>query len=248
MKRHFLLCFIIIFCSEFAKADICYSISENIANKAYKIISKQTEIYKYCSICPEAKAEKIIISDTKKGSPILVNDKAIDLAHTYYKKDNKFINLAIASQCISDGQYNINATLNELQTINKTQKNDRIEAKQQTQKYFQTCFEENNHKKEHLTTIDIVERNTLYRECIINKIKEEIKKSFTIEEQENIIKSLEGIQKNTFSFYSKFYQANKYCEPNCGSVSLIRPYIDEGNILEKILEDIIYLNLTKGEY
>ena len=247
MKK-FLLCSMCIFYSSIAMADICYDISENVASIAYDIISKQTEIYKYCSICPEAKPEKIIISDIQKSNPILINGEAIDLAHIYYKKDNQFINLAIASKCISDGQYNITATLKDLQLINRNSEKDRIEAQKQAKKYFQACFKENASNKKHLATVDIIERNSLYRECIVSKIKEEIRKSFTLKEQESIINSLEGIQKNVFSFYSKFHQTNKYCTPSCGSISLIMPYIDEGTILEKILEDTIYLNITKGEY
>ena len=247
MKK-FLFYIMCIFYSSNAVADICYDISEDVESIAYDIISKQTEIYKYCSICPEAKPKKIIISDIQKANPILINGEAIDLAHIYYKKDNQFINLAIATKCISDGQYNITATLQELQTTNRNSEKDRIETQKQAKEYFQTCFKESAPNKEHLTTTDIIEKNALYRECIISKIKEEIRKSFTLKEQENIIKSLEGIQKNTFSFYSSLYQTNKYCEPSCGSISLIIPYIDEGTILKKILEDILYLNIIKGEY
>ena len=153
MKK-FLFCIMCIFYYSTAKADICYDIPENIVNIAYKIISKQTEIYKYCSICPEAKSEKIIISDIQKSNPILINGEAIDLAHIYYKKDNQFINLAIASKCISDGQYNITATLKDLQLINRNSEKDRIEAQKQAKEYFQACFKEKAPNKKQLTTID----------------------------------------------------------------------------------------------
>jgi hypothetical protein len=241
---------LVLFVSLFANnsfADICYDISVNVADNAYNIISNKKEIYKYCSICNDTKAEKIIIKDIKSGSPILVNGKAIDLAHTYYKKDNQFVNIGIASQCISNGEYNITASLKELLPTHKTSEADKSKAKKQTQEAIQTCFNENKNNKEHITTSDMIARNSLYIECIINTIKEELKKVFNKQEYSDIINSLDNMQKNIFSFYSQFYQTNKYCDPSCGSISLVKPYIDEEKILEYILEDVIYLNIKNRE-
>lgn len=247
MKKSYLFGVLVLLYASNAFADICYDIPINVANNAYNIISNQKEIYNYCSICNDTRVEKIVIKDVKSGSPILVNGKAIDLAHTYYKKDNQFVNIGIASHCISEGEYNITASLEELLPTHKTLEADKSKAKKQMQEAIQKCFDENKNNKEHITTSDMVVRNSLYRECIINTIKEELKKGFNQQEYSDIINTLDNMQKNIFSFYSQFYQTNKYCEPSCGSISLVKPYIDEEDILEQILEDVIYLNIKNRE-
>jgi hypothetical protein len=139
------------------------------------------------------------------------------------------------------------ASLKELLPAHKTSEADKSKAKKQTQEAIQTCFNENKNNKEHITTSDMIARNSLYIECIINTIKEELKKVFNKQEYSDIINSLDNMQKNIFSFYSQFYQTNKYCDPSCGSISLVKPYIDEEKILEYILEDVIYLNIKNRE-
>ena len=95
-------------------ADVCVEVNEKSAAKAVSILEQQKEIYDYCSICNDAKPQIISIKNVTKDKKVYVNDKPIDLAHTYFKQDNKYINLGIASGCIEDGQYGISAKLDKL--------------------------------------------------------------------------------------------------------------------------------------
>ena len=109
MKKFILILAVLFVCGNGARADICYDIDEQISAKAVKIIQQQREIYEYCSLCDETKPLIIPVQNVVKGSPVSVNNKELDLAHTYYKNNGKFINLGVASGCIKAGEYNIAA-------------------------------------------------------------------------------------------------------------------------------------------
>ena len=101
-------------------ADVCVEVREEIATKAVNILEKQKEIYDYCSTCNDAKPQTMLVKNVTKDKKVYVNDKPIDLAHTYFKQDNKYINLGIASGCIEDGQYGISAKLDKLTEFHHT--------------------------------------------------------------------------------------------------------------------------------
>ena len=123
-----------------AWADVCYNINETVAKKAVGILKTQKEIYQYCSICADAESQTLKVHDIKDNNPIYVNDIALDLAHTYYKQNNKFVNLGIASGCIEAGEYNIAAELDALPTIHRTKERDKEQAHAKTQEIFEKCI------------------------------------------------------------------------------------------------------------
>ena len=139
MKKFILILVLFLSLGANAWADVCYDINETVAKKAVNIIKTQKEIYQYCSICPNTESKTIDVRDVEKNNPIYVNSIALDLAHTYYKQDNKFINLGIASGCIEAGEYNIAAELDALPTIYRTKENDKEQARVQTQGIFEKC-------------------------------------------------------------------------------------------------------------
>lgn len=99
--RKFILILVVPFvCGNGALADVCYDIDEQTSARAVKIIRQQKEIYSYCSLCDEAKPVIIPVQNIVKGSPVSVNNTELDLAHTYYKDNAKFINLGVAAGCI----------------------------------------------------------------------------------------------------------------------------------------------------
>ena len=129
MKKVLLFLFSILSTIQNAEADICVYINDVVSENAHNIIKEHDEIYEYCSICINATAKKIKVKDIKKGNPIYVNDTAIDLAHTYYKKGNKYINIGIESGCIREGENDILKELSNLSDIYRTKKTDKITIK-----------------------------------------------------------------------------------------------------------------------
>ena len=109
MKKFILILAVLFVWGNGAWADICYDIDEQTSARAVKIIRQQKEIYSYCSLCDEAKPVIIPVQNIVKGSPVSVNNTELDLAHTYYKDNAKFINLGVAAGCIKAGEYNIAA-------------------------------------------------------------------------------------------------------------------------------------------
>lgn len=230
-----------------AWADVCYDINDKVANNAANIIQKQKEIYQYCSICLEAKSKTISVKNVKKGSPVSVDGIALDLAHTYYKQDNKFINLGIASGCIQAGEYNIVAELENLSDVHYTKEDNRKRAKKQSQESYKKCVDESP-IKEDATSSDMIRQSTKINDCLANEIKLEIEKGFNPVQQKEMLDTLNQIRKAAWKFYFGIYAENKYCYGECGTMSNILPYINENKILIEILEQAMYLNIAKNGY
>ena len=231
-----------------ARADVCYDVTEQAANKAVEIIQNQKEIYQYCSICHDVKeVQKLEVRNVKNGNPVEVDGVALDLAHTYYKQNNKFVNLGVASGCIKAGEYDIPAELDGLPNIHHIKKSDKEQAKIQSQESYKKCVDEFQ-TKGNMTTSDMMERNTKINDCLANAIKSEIEKGFNPDQQEKMLKTLNEIRKAVWKFYFGTYAENKYCYGACGTISNVLPYSDEGKMLKEMLEKLIYLNLSKNGY
>ena len=230
-----------------AWADICYEVSEKVAQKAVDIIQRQKEIYDYCSICPDANPQIIPVDNIKNGNPVYVHGIALDLAHTYYRKDDKYVNLGVASGCIKAGEYNITAELESLPNIHRTKENDKEQAKIHAQDIFEKCVSEAE-LRDNATTEDMVHQNIKINDCLEYAIKQEIEKGFVSDEQTKILENVRQIRKSAWKFYFGVYAENKYCHGGCGSMSNILPYTDEYTILMNMLEKLIYLNIAKNGY
>ena len=246
MKKIILTVLLLFFTPAFA--DVCYDVNEIVAKKAIEILKKQQEIYEYCSICQDAEPQKITIQTITQGNPLLVNGSSIDLAHTYYKENNQFINLGIASGCIKAGQYNIKNALPELPITRRNKETNKQEAKKEADKIYETCATELKNKTDRLTTADMVKENILVNDCLDKAIREEIKKAFEPEKQEEMFAYFKQTRANLLKFYANTYSANKYCDGRCGSMSVLLPYVDENSLLMQMLESLIFLNLERNGY
>lgn len=246
MKK-MLLCLFFTFCVYPVWADICYDVTGNTIMKASEILRHQKEIYKYCSICDNEEASKIIIEEIHSNNPLLINGEAIDLAHVYYKENGKFINLGISSGCISSDDYDIKEKLDTLPIVHREKDNIQIEAKKKALDIYKICAEQNKSSSD-LTTADMVIQNTLVNNCLNDAIKKEIDKGFVSEIQKEMKEYLEQARKNVFKFYDRIYNSNKYCYGQCGTSSLLLPYVDENALLMDVLEKLLYLNMIKSGY
>ncbi|MBR3662617.1 MAG: hypothetical protein IKN67_05000 [Alphaproteobacteria bacterium] len=221
MRRLFLILGLILSISTNARADICYDVDKKIAEKAADIIRMQKEIYEYCSICLDVKPKIIKVDKVQTNRTIYVNDNAIDLAHTYYKQDNKFINLGVASGCIKAGEYDIPAELENLDThINSKNKIKTIEQefiecsitleteeKKCDESWSMKCFD-------HLMQAN---RNaqTCYKQVAINLFIHYYDFSETDAE-----KRINTFLKFLYEQYSFIYNESNYCKRNNCGVSL----------------------------
>ncbi len=250
MKKTILILFMVISCfnAKEALSDVCYEIKESVIARVEDILKHQKEIYQYCSICQEAHVRKIMLKDIKLGSPMRINNETVDLAHIYYKEGEYFVNLGVASGCISENEHNIKAKLSELPDIHYSQEENSKEAKEKAKKAYESCIEQSKISKEHQTTAEMVRVNTLINNCLAEKIKQEIDQGFDEEIRQAMYQDLAGIRKSISGFYGKIYSENKYCEGRCGTISILLPYIDEGNMLAEMLEKLIYLNINKNGY
>lgn len=230
-----------------AYADICYDVNKEVAAKAVDIIKTQTEIYKYCSICEDTKPQEITVQSVKADKSVYVNDEAIDLAHTYYKEGDKYVNLGIASGCIKDGEYNIAAKLDNLPENKLSNKDYKLQAQQQAQDIFDKCVNSVAEEKS-VTTADMIQNNIKINDCISSAIENEIKQGFNEQQQISMLKYLGQVREGVLNFYSEIYGANKYCYGQCGSMSNLLPYSDESIVLRAMLERLLYLNLAKNGY
>lgn len=230
-----------------ARADICSELDDQTASKAVGIIQKQKEIYQYCSICSLAEPKILKVKNIQNGNPISVNGQDLDLAHTYYKQGDKFINLGVAAGCIQADEHQIKAQLDDLPLVHRTAEESREDAKKKTQDIFNQC-DAQNPVKEHMTTSDIVERSAALNDCLADAIKQEIKKGFNVEQQEEMIKDVKQLRKFVSKFYYGIYALNKYCIGGCGTITRVLPYADEGKLLEEMLESLIYLNIAQEGY
>ena len=228
-------------------ADVCVEVNEKSAAKAVSILEQQKEIYDYCSICNDAKPQIISIKNVTKDKKVYVNDKPIDLAHTYFKQDNKYINLGIASGCIEDEQYGISAQLDNLTEFHHAKALNKEQAKQEAQAIFDVCVTKIKNDKSQ-TTQDMIERNIKINNCLAEAIKQEIQKGFNEKQQAQMLTYFEQTRKGIWNFYNDIYASNKYCYGQCGSITRLLPYSDEGRILMQMLESLLYLNIAKNGY
>ena len=259
-----------IFYSSVAMADLCSFVSTNVADKAYNIISEQTEIYEYCSLCPNKETKVIAVKNVQKINPALgfeeelsssyfddknqymlsVDGKELDLAYTYYKKDNKYVNLGISSGCISEGQHGIKASLDELTPSSDTNDEDKekeifTNALMKEMLIFDKCVPQSNIGASSLSNEEMIKEKKLYADCIIEAIKEEIKAGFEENHQDDMIKYLEEAHNNMLSFYSTFYKNNKYCGQGCAKDPDMSLFQKEDKFLFTILSELIHLNVAK---
>ena len=230
-----------LFFSTNTKADICFDVSDEVASKAMSILEKQKEIYNYCTICEHSKPQMVPIKKVTRDKKIYVNGHPIDLAHTYFKQDNKYINLGIAAGCIEDGKYGISAKLDDLAEFRHTKEIDKKQAKQKAKAIFDECINKIKNDK-YKTTQDMIERDIKINNCLTEAIKQEIQKGFNPKQQPQILEYVEQTRKGTWNFYHTIYTANKYCYGQCGSINSLLPYNDERLILMQMLEKLLYLN------
>lgn len=102
--------------------------------------------------------------------------------------------------------------------------------------------------KENPTTYDSLIASTQANDCIAEAIQQEIKKGFEANEQKEMLEHLNQLRKPFFRFYDKIYNSNKYCIGQCGTIAQLYPYEEEAVMLEKILERLIFLNMSKNGY
>jgi len=219
MKKFVLILGLILSMSVNAMADVCYDIEDKVAQKAIDIIKTQKEIYEYCSICHDAEPKNIPVTNIQKGNPIYVNDIALDLAHTYYKKDNKFINLGVASGCIEDGEYNIEAELENL--TNTTSKKIKI-----IEQNFTQCanfFESEEQKCPELWSIKcynhLMQAHKNIQRCY-KKVAVELFYNYYNLTEKKAKEKVNALQKVISEQYTFIYNENTYCRKNNCGVSL----------------------------
>ena len=199
MKRFVFIFAITLLFSFNVCADVCVEVNEKSAAKAVSILEQQKEIYDYCSICNDAKPQIISIKNVTKDKKVYVNDKPIDLAHTYFKQDNKYINLGIASGCIEDGQYGISAKLDKLTEFHHAKAPNKEQAKQDAQAIFDVCVTKFKNDKSQ-TMQDMIERNIKINNCLAEAIKQEIKKGFNEKQQAQMLTYFEQTRKGIWNF------------------------------------------------
>ena len=244
MKKVALILVFILLLSPKAYADVCVEVNDKSAAKAAELIKSQKEIYDYCSICNDAIPQVIRVKNVKYDKKVYVNDNAIDLAHIYFKQGNKYLNFGIVSGCIEDGAYGISATLDNLTEFHHIKENDKEQAKQKAKAIFDKCVKmvENDKSK---TMKDMIERNIKINNCLAEAIKQEIQKGFDTEQQAQMLQNLEQARKGIWNFYNDIYTDNKYCYGQCGSITSLLPYSDEGFMLMQMLERLLYINIAK---
>ena len=220
-----------------ARADICYDIDDKVATDAVDVIQSQKEIYEYCSICPDAISKKIPISNVIKGSPIYVNGIALDLAHTYYKQGNKFVNLGVASGCIKAGEYNIPAELNNFETHIK-EKNKIKDLRQK----FVKCSDTYDAKEQKCSTPwgwwcynYLTQAHEDVRQCYKEIAVDLFKKYYGLSEND-AEKRYDTFQKFMYDQYLFLYTESEYCKKNnCGvSIYLYSEYATTRSLYDYI--------------
>ena len=247
MKKFILGLMSILFSITNVQADICHNVNQETASNAMSIIKKQREIFEYCSLCESAKSRSIQIENVSYDGSVYVNGQAVDLAYIYYKDNNEYINLGVDVGCIKDGAYGISAKLDNLIEFQHTKENDKEQSKQKAKVVFDECIlkvENDNYR----TTQDMIERNIKINNCLGEAIKQEIQKGFNPQQQPQILEHFEQTRQGIWNFYNDIYTANKYCYGQCGSITGLLPYSNEGLVLMQMLESLLYLNIAKNGY
>ena len=230
-----------------AQADICHNVNQEIASKAISVIKDYKEIFEYCSLCENAKPRSIKIEKISYDGSVYVNGKPIDLAYIYYQDDSKYINLGVDVGCIKEGTYGISAKLDNLTEFQRAKETDKEQAKQKAEAIFNECIRKVENDK-YKTTQDMIERNVKINNCLSEAIKQEIRKGFNPQQQPQMLEYFEQTRKGIWNFYHNIYATNKYCYGQCGSITSLLPYSNEGLILMQMLESLLYLNIAKNGY
>jgi hypothetical protein len=221
MKKFILILGLFFSLSTNTWADVCYDINETVAKKAIDIIKTQKEIYQYCSICPDAEPYTVEVHDIKENNPIYVNGIALDLAHTYYKQNNKFVNLGIASGCIKAEEYNIATELESFDSHIK-EKNKLNDLKQKFEKCF-TTFETEERKCPKSWSIKcynyLIQANKNIQSCY-KKIAIDLFNSYYNLSKSDAEKKFDTFQKFIYDQYIFIYTKSNYCEKNNCGVSI----------------------------
>lgn len=71
---------------------------------------------------------------------MLINNEAVDLAHIYYKEGDDFVNLGVASGCISENEHNIKAKLDDLPDIHYLKEGTTEKAKEKAKKLMRIAL------------------------------------------------------------------------------------------------------------
>ncbi len=204
-----------------AIADICYDVDTKVAQKAVDILQKQKEIYDYCSICPDASPQIIPVDNVQNSNPVYVHDIALDLAHTYYKDGNKFVNLGVASGCIKAGEYNISAELDSF----STHINNRNKIKILKQKFIEclNTFEAEEQKCPELWSIKCYDHLMITNknaQLCYKKIAIDLFKNYYDFSEYDAEKKFDMFQKFLYEQYSFIYNESNYCKRNNCGISL----------------------------
>lgn len=234
------------------KADICAFITEKNALQAVEILKKQHDIIHYCELCTNEKMLSENITKVsynkvdKKNFEVLLNGKNIDLAYIYIKNSDSYENLAYLSGCDDAKKYNIQAIRKDFLMKKEMTKEDMYQkSKVDAQTVLKKCMNK-NFVKQLTATYDSLLALTKANDCIVEAIKKEIKKGFESKEQDEMLQNLKQSRKSVFNFYDKIYNSNKYCVGKCGTMAQFFPYEDETELLQQMLERLIFLNLAKN--
>lgn len=236
------------------KADICAFVDKDIAITAAGIIKKQSKIIHYCQLCDNAKpvsenVYKVNYKKTdKKYYQVLLNGKNIDLAYVYVKNPEGYDNLAFLSGCDEAKKHKILSFRKDFPLNKETSQDDlNKKSKKEAELILNKCLDKFS-AKENSTTYDNLIFSTKTNDCIVEAITKEIKKGFEPKEQAEMFENLKQSRQSVFSFYDKLYNSNKYCIDHCGTMAQLFPYEDETKLLQRMLENLIFLNLAENGY
>ncbi len=227
MKKLFLILGISLIFGTNTWADVCYDIDLQTARKAVTIIKSQKEIYEYCSICDEAEPKTLKVGDVKESNPVYVNGIALDLAHTYYKQKDKFVNLGVAAGCIKDGDYNIAAEIESFDDY--IREKNKIKYLKQKFTECSTTFETEEKKCPETWSMKchnyLIQAHKNVQLCY-KKIAIDLFYSYYNLPKSDAEKRIDTFQKFIYKQYSFIYNESSYCKKNnCGvSVYLYNEY------------------------
>ncbi len=245
MKKFVVILGLVLSINTTSWADICYDVNEQVADNAVKIIQNQKEIYKYCSICPDETPETVPVNNIKNGNPVYVNGVALDLAHAYYKQDNKFLNLGVASGCIKAGEYDIPAELESFDAHVK----EKNKIKDLEQKFIE-CSDIYKAKEQGCSAPwgwkcynYLMQAHKDVRQCYKQIAVEIFKKYYGLSEND-AEKRYDILQNFTYNQYLFIYTENDYCkEKGCGvSIYLYSEYATTQSLHNYIKKIISYVS------
>jgi len=112
MKKHLILCFLLLFCS-FCKADQLAYLSKAQADQALELLKEQKELILWCACCPENEKQKVRISNiyiqfTGQEQYYTLVLEAVDSEGNVIKEE---LDLAYVHIKIGSKAYNVGNTL-----------------------------------------------------------------------------------------------------------------------------------------